>query len=214
MEISYDMSIENSSHENDFAVKDKAKKRGILFIISGPSGVGKGTLCKAIMNIEGINISVSCTTRPPRDGEIDGIDYRFISSEEFKKKLDESQFLEHALVHENMYGTLRKDVERILESGEDIILEIDVQGAFQVKSKMDCVSVFILPPSLEILEARLCDRGGDNDVKLRLKNAEYEMSHSGEFNYRIVNDSLDKAVSDLKNIIVNHRNMSRGLSIK
>jgi guanylate kinase len=210
MERSYNMTFDNSSHENDLAVKEnKVKNRGILFILSGPSGVGKGTLRKSVMDLGGINFSVSCTTRPPREGEIDGVDYRFISTEEFNKKLDESLFLEHALVHDNMYGTLRKDVESVLESGEDMVLEIDVQGAFQVKSKMDCISVFILPPSMKTLEARLCQRGSDNDVKLRLKNAEYEISHSGEFNYRIVNDSLDQAVSDLKNIIINHRNSLR-----
>jgi len=212
MESDNNMSLDNSSHENDFAVKDKkAKKRGILFILSGPSGVGKGTLRKAIMDLGGINFSVSCTTRPPREGEIDGVDYRFLSPEEFNKRLSESLFLEHALVHDNMYGTLRKDVENVLESGEDMVLEIDVQGAFQVKSKMDCISVFILPPSVKALEYRLCKRGSDNDVKLRLKNAEYEMSHSEEFDYRIVNDSLNQAIAELKNIIINCRNMSRGL---
>ena len=196
---------DNSNHENEIV------NSGILFIISGPSGVGKGTIRKAVMELGNICFSVSCTTRPPREGEIDGVDYKFISLDEFNKKLDESLFLEHALVHDNMYGTLRKDVERVLESGNDMILEIDVQGAFQVKSKMDCVSVFILPPSIKTLEDRLRGRCSDDDekIKLRIRNAEYEMSHAREFDYRIVNDSLNKAISEFKNIITNHRNMLR-----
>ena len=192
--------------------KNKAKYRGTLFIISGPSGVGKGTLCKAIMDIGGLSFSVSCTTRPPRIGEVDGVDYRFLSLEEFNERLEKSLFLEHASVHGNMYGTLLSDVESTLGSGRDIILEIDVQGAFQVKKKVDCISIFILPPSLKVLEDRLRGRRTDSDekIRLRLKNAEYEISRSSEFDHRIVNDSLAQTVFDLKNIIIKHRNLLRG----
>ena len=192
--------------------ENRVKGKGTLFIMSGPSGVGKGTLCKALMELGDLSFSVSCTTRPPREGEVDGVDYRFLSLEDFNKKLGESLFLEHAFVHGNMYGTLRSDVESVLESCKDIILEIDVQGAFQVKSKMECISVFILPPSLNILEERLRGRGKDSDekIKLRLKNAEYEISRSEEFDYRIVNDSLSRTVFDLKNIIIDRRNLLWG----
>jgi len=191
--------------------KTMIRSKGTLFIISGPSGVGKGTLCKAIMELGDLSFSVSCTTRPPREGEIDGVDYRFLSLEEFNKKLSESLFLEHASVHGNIYGTLRSDVESAIESGMDIILEIDVQGAFQVKSKMDCISVFILPPSINELENRLRRRGKDSEeeIKLRLKNAEYEMSRSGEFDHCIVNDFLSRTVYDLKTIIINYRHSLR-----
>ena len=191
--------------------ENKVKSGGTLFILSGPSGVGKGTLRKAIMDIGNIRLSVSCTTRPPREGEIDGVDYRFISLEEFNVKLDETQFLEYAFVHGNMYGTLRDDVQVILESGDDIILEIDVQGAFQIKSKMDCISIFILPPSIEVLENRIRKRNTDSNekIRLRLKNAEHEINRAGEFDYRVVNDSLDEAVFELKKIIIDNRNLSR-----
>ena len=192
--------------------KNKTKSNGTLFIISGPSGVGKGSLCKAIMDMGGLSFSVSCTTRPPRKGEVDGVDYRFLSLEEFDERLEKSLFLEHASVHGNMYGTLRGDVESVIESGRDIILEIDVQGAFQVKSKMDCILVFILPPSLSVLEERLRGRGTDSDekIKLRLKNAEHEISLSSEFDHRIVNDSLAQTAFELKSIIIKHRNSLRG----
>jgi guanylate kinase len=205
--------LENSNSENELLRRkeNSVKNRGILFILSGPSGVGKGTIRKAVMELGNLSFSVSCTTRTPRAGEIDGVDYKFISLEEFNEKLDESLFLEHALVHSNMYGTLRRDVESVLESGEDMILEIDVQGAFQVKSKMDCVSVFVLPPSLQALEDRLRSRRADDDekIKLRIKNAENEISRAKEFDYSIINDSLEHAVSELKSIIINNRNILR-----
>ena len=208
MKNNEDNIFENHGNKNELSVeKNEVKNKGTLFIISGPSGVGKGTLCKAIMDLGDLSFSVSCTTRPPREGENDGVDYRFLSLEEFNRRLDESLFLEHASVHGNMYGTLRSDVETAIESGKDIVLEIDVQGASQVKSKMDCILVFVLPPSLEILEERLRGRGTDSDekIKLRLKNAEYEISLSGEFDYRIVNDFLSRTVFDLKNIIIDRR---------
>ena len=214
MENNDDMFFGDMSHQNDsLPVKEnEAKGMGTLFILSGPSGVGKGTLRKAIMDLGNISFAVSCTTRPPREGETDGIDYRFITSEEFNVMLDKSLFLEHAFVHDYMYGTLLSDVENVLKSGEDIILEIDVQGAFQVKSKMDCISIFILPPSIETLEDRLRSRKADSDERiiLRLKNAEYEISRSGEFDHSIINDSLSQAIDELKSIIISYRNYYGG----
>ena len=172
-----DMITEKNINDNNLLNENKTIINGTLFIISGPSGVGKGTLCKAIMELGDLSFSVSCTTRPPRGGEVDGVDYRFMSLVEFNQKLEESQFLEHASVHGNMYGTLRTDVEKVIKSGKDIVIEIDVQGAFQVKEKMDCVSIFLLPPSINELERRLRRRGTDSDdkIRLRLKNAEYEI---------------------------------------
>ena len=211
MEKDDDMISKDPGHDNDLSEDSEGNKKGTLFIISGPSGVGKGTLCKAIIDLGNLSFSVSCITRPPREGEVDGVDYRFMSLDEFNKKLDESLFLEHASVHGNMYGTLRSDVEDALRSGKDMILEIDVQGAFQVKSKMDCVSVFILPPSIGELENRLRGRGTDSDekIRLRLKNAEYEITRSEEFDHRIVNDYLGRTVFDLKKIIIERRNLLR-----
>ena len=215
MENNDSILFKDSSHQNNSAPvkKNEAKGIGTLFILSGPSGVGKGTLRKAVMELGNINFAVSCTTRPPREGEIDGIDYRFISMEEFNKMLDESMFLEHAYVHDYMYGTLLSDVEKALKSGEDMIIEIDVQGAFQVKRRMDCISVFVLPPSMKDLDDRLRSRKSESDerIELRLKNAEYEISRSEEFDYCIVNDSLDRAVYELKSIITNCRNLLRRL---
>ncbi|MCL1875780.1 MAG: guanylate kinase [Synergistaceae bacterium] len=213
MKSSDDSILENSSKNSD-TLPEKGKKlegKGTLFIISGPSGVGKGTLCKSIMDIGNISISVSCTTRSPREGEVDGVDYRFISVDEFNKKLDQSLFLEHALVHGDMYGTLRGEIDMVLESGDDMILEIDVQGAFQVKRMMDCVSVFVLPPSIEALEERIHKRNADSEekIELRMRNAQYEISRAGEFDFSIVNDLLDNAVLDLKKIIIDNRNLSR-----
>lgn len=211
---SSDNSVLKNSSEIDGTLHEKGnnlKCKGTLFIISGPSGVGKGTLRKCVMDVGNISFSVSYTTRSPREGEIDGVDYRFISIDEFNKKLEESLFLEHALVHGDMYGTLRGEIDTVLESGNDMILEIDVQGAFQIKRIMDCVSVFVLPPSMEALEERIHKRKADSceKIELRLKNAQYEISRAGEFDYRIVNDFIDKAVLDLKRIIIDHRNMSR-----
>ena len=131
--------------------------RGKLFVLSGPSGAGKGTLRKKVFEtVQGIRFSISCTTRPPRQGEKEGIDYRFISEEAFLSLLKEDKFLEHAKVHGHYYGTLRDDVERTLSSGIDMVLEIDVQGAFQIREKMpESILVFVSPPSLEELEHRL-----------------------------------------------------------
>ena len=135
-------------------------RRGRLFILSGPSGVGKGTLReRALKDVEGLIYSISCTTRSPRPGERDGVEYRFVSEADFKRRVQEGLFLEHARVHDACYGTLRADVERELDAGNDVLLEIDVQGAKQVRSRLpDAISIFVAPPSLEELERRLRNR--------------------------------------------------------
>jgi guanylate kinase len=183
--------------------------KGKLFVLSGPSGAGKGTLRKKVFEtVEDIRFSISCTTRPPRQGEKDGVDYRFISEEAFLTLLEEDRFLEYAKVHGHYYGTLRDDVERTLSSGIDMVLEIDVQGAFQVREKMpESILVFVSPPSLEELERRLRERGTESgeNLRIRLRNARLEMLKSGDYDYVIVNDDAERASNELKSIITEFR---------
>lgn len=183
--------------------------RGRLFVLSGPSGAGKGTLREAVFpRLKGLSYSISCTTRPPRNGEKDGVHYRFVTEEAFLCLLNEGRFLEHAKVHGNYYGTLKEDVERALSAGEDILLEIDVQGAEQVRAGMpEAVLIFVSPPTLEELERRLAGRGteGREGLKLRLENAVLEMSKSGQYDHVIINDDLTRASNELESIIADYR---------
>lgn len=183
--------------------------KGKLFVLSGPSGAGKGTLRKKVFEtVEDIRFSISCTTRPPRQGEKDGVDYRFISEEAFLTLLEEDRFLEYAKVHGHYYGTLRDDVERTLSSGIDMVLEIDVQGAFQVREKMpESILVFVSPPSLEELERRLRERGTESgeNLRIRLRNARLEMLKSADYDFVIVNDDAERASNELKSIITGFR---------
>lgn len=185
------------------------RRKGKLFILSGPSGVGKGTLrAKALDDLDGLVYSISCTTREPRSGEVDGVDYRFISEDDFKSRVGRGEFLEYAHVHNSWYGTLRGDVERELERGHDVLLEIDVQGALQVCGIMpEAISLFIAPPSFEELERRLRERAteGDDRLRVRLKNAETEMSLKDKYRHIIVNDDLDKACAELRGLIEGYR---------
>jgi len=179
--------------------------RGHLYILSGPSGAGKGTIREKIFkNVSDLSYSISCTTRKPREGELDGVDYHFISVDEFKHQIAENKFLEWAEVHGNFYGTSRTFIEPLLEKGIDVMLEIDVQGALQVKDKMpEAITVFLAPPSMEILEERLRGRGtnDDADIKLRMKNAETEMGYADKYDYKIMNDDADKASEEFINLI-------------
>ena len=184
-------------------------RRGRLFILSGPSGVGKGTLRERALNgIDDLAYSISCTTRRPRPGETDGVEYRFISDADFEARVQAGLFLEHAQVHDARYGTLREDVERELEAGRDVLLEIDVQGAMQVRRRLpDAVSIFVAPPSIEELERRLRERGTEDDegLKLRLSNAVSELEGAAEYDRVIVNDDLEEAAADLKQIVMEYR---------
>ena len=181
-------------------------KTGKLFVLSGPSGVGKGTLREhALNNAPNLKYSISCTTRKPREGETDGIEYRFISHEIFRDYISRDLFLEYAHVHEDYYGTLKADVVKELESGHDVLLEIDVQGALQVKEKMPgALLIFVAPPSVEVLTQRLTGRGTENaeSLNVRLNNAIGELAYKDKYDYVIVNDDLESACDELRRIIL------------
>ncbi|MEO6589433.1 MAG: guanylate kinase [Pyrinomonadaceae bacterium] len=182
---------------------------GILFIISSPSGGGKGTLIKEILaTTEKIGYSVSYTTRNMREGEFHGRDYFFVSVEQFNDLIEKGEFLEYAEVHGNFYGTSVNQVKTETEMGRDVILEIDIQGADSIKAKiLEAVGVFILPPSFEVLKNRLIRRQteGAEDLALRLKNAGVEVRHFKDFEYVVINDDKAVAASDLRAIITAER---------
>lgn len=178
---------------------------GVLFIISAPSGAGKGTILERLLATDSrISYSVSATTRPPRKGEVNGVDYHFLSEEDFRRRIDQGDFAEWAEVHDRFYGTLRSPLEEQLASRRDIILEIDVQGMRQVKSVFpEAVSIFIMAPTFEELERRIRSRAADSEesIALRLKNARIEMQSRSEFDYTIVNEHLDTAIEDMRAIV-------------
>lgn len=179
--------------------------KGLLIVISGPSGAGKGTICKEFVSKNDCWISVSATTRSPREGEIDGVNYFFISREDFQKRLAEDDFLEYAEVYGNLYGTPRSKVLEILESGKDVILEIDIQGALKVKEKVkDGVFIFILPPSLEELKQRIIKRGSESPESLmtRFSCASKEIGFASKYDYAVVNDTVSEAVKKIEGIII------------
>jgi guanylate kinase len=176
-----------------------------VFVITGPSGVGKGTLIKRLLTaVPHLKLSISATTRAPREGEVDGVDYHFLSGEEFKARIDENDFLEWATYSGNRYGTLRSDVERCLEAGESVVLEIEVQGATQVRAaKPDSVQIFIAPPDPAVLRERLAGRGTDSAeaIDKRLETAEIELASQGDFDHLVVNDDLGRAAAELERVV-------------
>jgi guanylate kinase len=180
-------------------------RRGSLFVIAAPSGAGKTSLVKAVLARDpSLRVSVSHTTRKQREKEIPGRDYNFVSVDEFRRLIGQEAFLEHAQVFDNFYGTGRAQVEALRNAGHDVILEIDWQGAQQVrKAQPDCTSVFILPPSRIELEARLRNRKTDSNevIERRLRDAVADMSHYAEFDYVIVNDDFEAAVAQLLAIL-------------
>jgi guanylate kinase len=183
--------------------------RGILFVVSSPSGGGKGTIVSRVLKtVPNLGYSVSFTTRPPRAGEREGFDYYFISPEKFNEMRSAGGFLECAVVHGNLYGTGREEVWGKLREGGDILLEIDVQGAESVReTEPTAVSIFILPPSFEILRARLTGRGSEHpgDVELRLNNACREVLHYTKFDYIVINDEAERAATQVASIIYAER---------
>jgi guanylate kinase len=176
-----------------------------VFVITGPSGVGKGTLIRGLLDqVPGLELSVSATTRAPRPGEQDAVDYHFLGDAEFERRVAAGDFLEHASYSGKRYGTLRRELERRLADGHPVVLEIELQGARQIREAMpDAVAVFIAPPSREALRARLIGRGTDTpeDVDARMRTAEGELEAQSEFPHVVVNDRLERATEELAGIV-------------
>lgn len=176
-----------------------------LFVISGPSGAGKGTLLAELRKQRpDLGLTVSATTRSPRPGEVDGTSYYFLSDEEFRRRIAAGEFVEWAEVHGHLYGTLVSEVKRLLAKGHSLVLEIDVQGALNVRKVYpDAVLVFIEPPSLQVLEERLRGRGTEDEasIELRLTNARHEMELADQYDVRIVNDTVDRAAQELGSVM-------------
>jgi guanylate kinase len=176
-----------------------------VFVITGPSGVGKGTLISRLLErVPNLTLSVSATTREPREGEVDRREYHFLSPEEFERRMDADDFLEFATYSGNRYGTLRSEVQRCVAAGHSVVLEIEVQGAQQVRAAMpESVQIFIAPPHPSHLRRRLEGRGTDSPdaIDSRLETAELELAVQGDFDHRVVNDDLDRAAAELEEIV-------------
>ncbi len=189
------------------------QRNGILLVVSGPSGSGKTTLCRRIANERETHYSISCTTRPPRPGEVHGRDYHFLSVEEFTLRVESGDFLEHACVHGNHYGTLRSEVISFLEKGMDVVMDIDVQGAAQVRGCEDrmirssLVDLFVMPPDETELLARLSGRGTDSAevIALRMHNALEEMRHWPEYTFRLLSGTQEEDYLRFKSLLLGER---------
>lgn len=192
-------------------------RKGMLLVISGPSGTGKGTLIKRLMEEDpSLVFSVSATTRAPRPGEIDGVHYHFVTNEQYDQLVAENAFVEYATVHGNRYGTLRSEVYERLQRGENVVLDIDVQGALNViASEKEKVSIFILPPSMKELRERLTGRGTETEeaVERRLHNAVWEISQKDRYEYKVINDDLEACVRTLQAIIEAEKHSSAYYSV-
>ncbi len=179
-------------------------RQGRLFVISGPSGAGKGTICDVLKKDPSFGLSVSMTTRAPREGEVEGVNYYFVSRREFKKMIAEDGFLEYAGIYRNFYGTPKKPVMEMLAGGKDVILEIEMQGAVNVKRSFpEAVLIFVLPPSLAVLRGRLAGRGTETEeqIALRTKTSLEEIGRLPEYDYFVFNDDLDDAVETVYAIV-------------
>ena len=194
---------------------DRAEHAGKLFIISGPSGTGKGTICKRLIDETKVEISVSMTTRKPREGEVDGKSYYFTTKEAFQKEIEAGGFLEWAEVYGNYYGTPKAKVEEKLSAGIDVVLEIDIQGALNVKEAYpNGIFIFILPPSMSELRKRITGRGSETEdsINLRLSQTLKEVSYIDKYDYCVVNGDLEEAVARVKSIVVaEHSRVSQNI---
>lgn len=194
-------------------MKDNTGRRGRLFVIAAPSGAGKTSLVRALMErVPALRFSISYTTRARRPTEEHGRDYFFVGKDEFSRMVDAGEFLEHATVFDNSYGTSRGQVDQSLSGGQDLILEIDWQGAQQIRRALpECCSVFILPPSRDELERRLRGRGTDAEdvIQRRLRDASSDMTHWSEFDYVVVNDDFERALAELHAIVQGAGDASR-----
>ena len=186
-------------------MQEKSKSNKKLFVISGSSGVGKGTVLKKFMERHpDFMLSISCTTRKPRIGEVDGVNYFFVTPEEFQNSIDNDKFLEWAEFAGNRYGTKKKFIKQCLDEGKNVILEIDTQGAFQVKKQMpEAVIIVICPPSLEAHENRLRGRHTENEdaIQKRLHEVKIELERAKNFDYRVINDEVERAITELEKVI-------------
>ncbi|CAK6508831.1 guanylate kinase [Rickettsia helvetica] len=183
--------------------------KGLIIILSSPSGTGKSSLAKALLKIDNnLRLSISTTTRKPRLGEVEGINYYFKTGLEFEELVKQNKFLEYAKIYDNYYGTPKEYVEMLLNQGLDVLFDIDWQGARSIKKNAaDVVAIFVLPPSIEILEQRLRNRATDNEeaIKLRMQSAQNEISHANEYDYVITNDDFDRTLKKIHAIIVAER---------
>ncbi len=190
-----------------------SKRQGTLILYTGSSGVGKGTILAELMKRDdNLRLSVSNTTRAPREGEVDGVQYNFVSVEEFEKQIAQDGYLEYAKYCDNYYGTPKKQVFELLDEGYDVFLEIEVQGGVQILEKYpDILSIFILPPSMEVLEHRLNKRGTEDaeTIKKRLEKAEEEIKYKDRYKYNVVNAELEKAVDEIMDILKRERSENR-----
>jgi guanylate kinase len=185
------------------------RNKGLIIILSSPSGAGKSSLAKALLEIDNnLRLSISATTRKPRLNEQDGVNYYFKTKSEFEELVKQNQFLEHAKIYDNYYGTPKKHVENLLNQGLDVLFDIDWQGARSIKQNaINAVSIFILPPNLEVLEQRLRNRAADNEeaIQLRMASAQAEISHSNEYDHIITNDDFNDTLQQIYAIILEKR---------
>ena len=191
-------------------MKSLKKHKGVMLVLSSPSGAGKSSICRALLDLDrNLYLSISTTTRKKRPNEVSGIDYNFVTLDEFEYKLSQNNFIEHAKVFNNFYGTDKSIVENKINEGKDLLFDIDWQGAQQLREKMreDIVSVFILPPSKKELERRLKERGQDTDevVKERMSEATAEITHWAEYDYVIINEDLNLSVKTVLGILHSER---------
>lgn len=197
-------------------MKEYLNNTGKLFVVSGPSGAGKGTICKRLIEDTAVEVSVSATTREPRNGEIHGVHYTFMTKEDFLAKVDAGGFLEYAEVYGNYYGTPIENVMNKLEKGIDVVLEIDIQGAMKVKENYpEGIFIFILPPSMSVLRKRLTGRGTDSPevINMRLAETMKELTYIEKYDYCVVNGELEEAVKRVEAIVIaEHSRVSKNIN--